>query len=262
MGIYEFSVYNMMLPTIFIFVLGVTYRLSRYLFLFKRTPQPIWRKTSLLHKVLALVKAFIFPIWASIKRTKITFVTGIFLLHFLGVIPLLFLLSHHIAWWSYYFPPYSILQPLAIPTSATSSALTVTSPVTPTSTMPQSFVNTIWGPLTVVLNGDVLAIIAIIGTSFKLLEKFPKKFKEDLSRIRIGDFTALILLLVILVSGYMATHHLPSGDIDTYKTVLGVHILASEVLVMILPFTKFFHFVFSYWYGKLHEAYEMWRRGL
>lgn len=262
MGIYEFAVYDMMIPTIFLFTLGILYRLSRYLFLYRRTPQPRWRKTSISHKIYALVETFVFPIWASIKRTKITFITGIFLLHLLGVIPLLFLLSHHIAWWSYYFPPYSVLWPLAIPTSATSSALTVTSPVSPTTGMSWEFVNTIWGPFTLILNGDVLAILAIVGASFKLLEKFPKVFRERLSRVRVGDFTALILLLVILVSGYMATHHLPSPDIETYKSVLGIHILFSEILVIILPFTKFFHFVFGYWYGKLHEAYDMWRRGL
>lgn len=262
MGIYEFAVYDMMIPTIFLFILGLSYRLSKYLFLFKRTPQPEWRKTSLLHKIYTLIEAFVFPIWASIKKTKITFVTGIFLLHLLGVIPLLFLLSHHVAWWSYYFPPYSLLWPLAIPTSATSSALTLSAQILPSSTMSWGFVNTIWGPLTVVMNGDVLAILAIIGTTFKLFEKFPKKTREKLSRVRTGDFTALILLLVILVSGYMATHHFPSSDVETYKTVLGIHILSSELLVMILPFTKFFHFVFGYWYGKLHEAYDMWRRGL
>lgn len=262
MTLYEFAVYDMMLPTIFIFVLGMAYRLSRYLFFYRRTPQPDWRRTSISHKVIALIETFIFPIWASIKNAKINFVTGIFLLHLLGVIPLLFLLSHHIAWWSYYFPPYSLLWPLAIPTSATSSALTVTSPVSPTTGMSWNFVNTVWGPLTLILNGDLLTILAIVGTAFKLFEKFPKRFKEGLSRVRIGDFTALILLLVILVSGYMATHHLPSSDIATYKLSLGIHILSSEILVMILPFTKFFHFVFGYWYGKLHEAYDMWRRGL
>lgn len=262
MGLYEFAIYNMIPLTIFVFVLGIVYRISRYLFLYRRRPQPEWRRTSLLHKVVALIEVFVFPIWASIKKTKINFVTGIFLLHLLGVIPLLFLLSHHIAFWSYYFPPYSILWPLAIPTSATSSALTVTSPISPITGMSWGFVDTIWGPLTLILNGDVLAVLAVIGTSFKLFEKFPKRFKEGLSRVRTGDFTALLLLLIILVSGYMATHHLPSPDIETYKSVLGIHILSSELLVMILPFTKFFHFVFGYWYGKLHEAYDMWRRGL
>lgn len=262
MGLYEFAVYDMFVPTIAIFTFGMIYRLSRYLFLYKRTAQPVWRKTSIFHKIYLLIDAFVHAIVAAIKRSKVTFVSGIFLLHFLGVIPVLFLLSHHIVWWSYYFPPYSILSPLAIPTSATSSALTVTAPFTPVTGMSYGFVNTIWGPLTVVLNGDVLAILAIIGTTFKLFEKIPEKFKEKLARVRLGDFVALLLLLAILISGYMATHHLPSGDIETYKLMLGLHILTAEILVLLLPFTKFFHFVFSFWYGKLHEAYDLWRRGL
>ncbi|MDK2372267.1 MAG: hypothetical protein QI197_02695 [Candidatus Korarchaeota archaeon] len=262
MGLYEFAVYDMFVPTVAIFAFGMVYRLSRYVFLYKRAAQPMWRKTSISHKIYLLIDAFVHAIVAAIKRSKVTFVSGIFLLHFFGVIPILFLLSHHIVWWSYYFPPYSILNPLAIPTSATSSALTVTAPFSPVTGMSHGFVNTIWGPLTVVLNGDVLAILAIIGTTFKLLEKIPEKFKEKLARVRLGDFVALLLLLAILISGYMATHHLPSGDIETYKFMLGLHILTAEILVLLLPFTKFFHFVFSFWYGKLHEAYDLWRRGL
>ncbi len=262
MGLYEFAVYDMFVPTIILFIFGIIYRLSRYIFLYKRTAQPLWRRTSLPHKVYILIDAFIHAIVAAIKRSKVTFVSGIFLLHFFGVIPILFLLSHHIAWWSYYFPPYGILSVLAIPTSSTSSFLTVTAPLTPVSGMSYKFVNTVWGPLTVVLNGDVLAILAIIGTTFKLLEKIPEKFREKLARIRLGDFIALLLLLLILVSGYMATHHLPYDEVETYKFVLGLHILSAEILVIILPFTKFFHFVFGFWYGKLHEAYDLWRRGL
>ncbi|MDK2384870.1 MAG: hypothetical protein QI199_08740 [Candidatus Korarchaeota archaeon] len=262
MGLYEFAVYDMFVPTVAIFAFGMVYRLSRYVFLYKKAAQPMWRKTSVPHKIYLLIDAFVHAIVAAIKRSKVTFVSGIFLLHFFGVIPILFLLSHHIVWWSYYFPPYSILSPLAIPTSATSSALTLTAPFAPVTGMSHGFVNTIWGPLTVVLNGDVLAILAIIGTTFKLLEKIPEKFKEKLARVRLGDFVALLLLLAILISGYMATHHLPSGDIETYKFMLGLHILTAEILVLLLPFTKFFHFVFSFWYGKLHEAYDLWRRGL
>ncbi len=262
MGLYEFAVYDMFTPTIAIFTFGLIYRLSRYAFLYRRSPQPEWRKTSLIHRVYVLIDAFLHAIIASIKRAKVTFVTGIFLLHLLGVIPLLFLLSHHIAWWSYYFPPYKALSFLAIPTSSTSSALTVTATVTPVSETSFNFVNTIWGPLTVVLNGDVLAILAIIGSAFKLLEKVSEKLVNKLSRIRPGDFFALILLLAILVSGYLATHHLPSDDVETYKLMLGIHVLTAEILVMLLPFTKFFHFVFSFWYGKLHEIYDVWRRGL
>ncbi len=262
MGLYEFAVYDMFVPTIAIFTFGMIYRLSRYAFLYKRTAQPVWRKTSIPHRIYLLIDAFVHAIVAAIKRSKVTFVSGIFLLHFLGVIPVLFLLSHHIAWWSYYFPPYGILRPLAIPTSATSSALTVTAPFTPVTGMSYGFVNTVWGPLTVILNGDVLAILAIIGTAFKFFEKIVEKFKEKLARVRLGDFVALLLLLAILISGYMATHHLPSGDIETYKFMLGLHILTAEILVLLLPFTKFFHFVFSFWYGKLHEAYDLWRRGL
>ncbi len=262
MTLYEIAVYDLMIPTLFIFLAGLVYRLSKYVLTYERRQGPTWRHRSALHRTYVFVSGFTYAIWAAAKKAKSSFVAGLILLHTLGVIPILFLLSPHINWWSYYFPPYEILRPLAIPPSITSSTLTLTAPVTPVSSMSYNFVNTLWGPLTVILNGDLLAIIAIIATAYKIGEKTIQRLVEHLQRVRIGDFIALILLLVILVSGYLATHHLPSDDVVTYKNVLGLHILSAEVLVMILPFTKFFHFVFGFWYGKLHEIYDMWRRGI
>ncbi len=260
--IYEFAVYDMFLPSIALFTFGLIYRLSRYAFTYRKTARPEWRKRPLARRAFLLIDSFIHAIIAAAKKSRVDFLVGLLVLHTLGVIPLLFLLSHHVAWWSYYFPPYQALSFLAIPTSATSSSLTVTAPLQPVSGMSFKFVNTIWGPLTVVLNGDVLAVLAIVATAFKLADRVVAKVKHRLQRVNWGDFSALILLLFILVTGYMATHHLPFGDVVTYKNVLGLHILSAELLVILLPFTKFFHFVFNFWFGKLHEVYDIWRRGL
>ncbi len=263
MTVYEFAVYEMLPAAVLGFAAGMIYRIARYLSVYKRTVRPRRRARSIGHSLVHLVKTFAYPIYFSIKEEKIMFASGLLGLHILGVIPLLFLFSHHVTWWAYYFPPYAALKRLAIPPSATSAALTVTAPVTPVSGMSGTFVNTIWGRLTVVLNGDVLAIIAIVATAFKVVEKIPKKFVGKVSYVRIGDFVALLLLLFILVTGFMATQHLPSGEIGVYKTVLGLHIMGAEVLLILLPFTKFFHFVFGYWYGKLHEWYDLvWTRGV
>ena len=262
MSLYEFAVYQMFVPTIAVFIFGMVYRISRYVLTYRRTPKPEWRKRPLHRRIYLIIDAFLHAIVAAARRSKVTLITGIAFLHFLGVIPLLFLYTHHVAWWSYYFPPYAALMPFSIPPSPTSSALTITAPVIPSSEMSFTFVDTIWGPLTIVLNADILAILAIVGTAFKLLEKFHEKLSERLQRVRIGDVVALLLLMGVLVSGYLATHHLPSAGLTTYRTVLGLHILLAEILVMTLPFTKFFHFAFSFWYGKLHEIYDIWRRGL
>jgi len=260
MDILNLAIYTLPPYVVALFALGAACRVSRYIFLSRRAP--VKRRSRPASKLLiGLVKTFLDPLIIGARLRKPEFISGLMMLHILGVIPLIFLLGQHVAMFSYWFPPYSVLQPLSIPSSATSSALTLTAPVRPASEMAWSFVGSVWGPLTIVLNGDLLAILAMLGVAYKLGDKVWRAYKRMI-HIRPGDFAALLLLLAILVTGFMATHHLPSGDIVTYRLVLGTHIILAEILVVILPFTKFWHFVFGYWYGKLHEWYDLkYRRG-
>ncbi|UNQ72650.1 hypothetical protein [Infirmifilum sp. NZ] len=256
MDILDFAIYVAPPIVVAIFLLGVGYRLGRYLFFWKRRPSAPRRQRPLTKLAVGLVMAFVDPLIQTLKHRKGDFVGALVALHILGVIPLIFLLGQHVAMFSYWIPFYSVLRPLAIPSSITSSSLTVASGVIPASDMSWGFVNTLWGPLVVILNGDLLAILAILGVSYKIGDKIVR-LVHRLGNARVGDWYALALLLAILVSGFMATHHLPSGEIGTYRTVLGVHITLAELLVATLPFTKFWHFVFGYWYGKLHEWYDL-----
>ncbi len=261
--LYNLAVYSLLPVTIFVFVAGMFYRISRYVSTWKRprasSPK---RGKGFGGAVVGLIMTFLHPIIFSLKKERSMFTTGLLAMHVLGVIPLLFLLAHHVVWWAYFFPPYAALKPLAIPTSSVSSYLSLSAPVHPASSMSFDFVNTVWGPLTAVLNGDVLAVIATVAVGYKVLERIPK-ISGGRRYIRIGDFVALLLLFAIIVSGYVATHHMLGPDMSDYRTALGFHILTAEILVMILPFTKFFHFVFGYWYGKLHEWYDLvLRRGV
>ncbi|AKG38987.1 MAG: hypothetical protein ACP5II_06575 [Infirmifilum sp.] len=256
MDLLDIAIYQAPPIVIAIFLLGVGYRLGKYVFLWRGRPSAPRRERPFLSLLVGLVFTFLDPLIQGLKRRKSDFIGGLVLLHILGVIPLIFLLAQHVAMFSYWFPPYSLLKPLAIPSSITSSDLVVLSHVTPASDMSWTFVNTLWGPLVVLLNGDLLAILAILGVSYKIGDKIVRAFHR-LGNTRIGDWYALILLLAILVTGFMATHHLPSGEIGTYRFVLGTHILLAELLVATLPFTKFWHFVFGYWYGKLHEWYDL-----
>jgi len=260
MDLLYLSVYVLPPYVVAMFLFGVAYRISRYVLMYRRVP--IRRRSRPAFKLLVgLVKTFIDPLVITARFRVSDFVGGLILLHILGVIPLIFLLGQHVAMFSYWFPPYSALRFLSIPSSATSPALTLTAPVKPTSSMSWTFVESIWGPLTIVLNGDLLAVLAIMGVLYRLGDRLWKA-SRNMIHIRLGDFTALLLLLAILVTGFFATHHMPSGDIVTYRFVLGLHILLAETLVVALPFTKFWHFVFGYWYGKLHEWYDLkYRRG-
>ncbi len=262
MDILDFAVYVAPPYVVAAFAFGATYRLLKYIFLWKRGPGPEPRKRGAGSLVKGLIMTFLNPIIESIRRKPHDFITGLVMLHILGVIPLIFLLDQHIAAFAYWFPPYALLAPLAIPLSFTTSALTVAAPFKPVSEMQWGFVNTIWGPLTVFLNGDVLAVLAMLGVAYKIGDKIVRR-AHGLTHVRIGDFFDLGLLFTILLFGFMAAHHLPSGDIVTYRTVLGIHIVLAELLVALLPFTKFWHFVFGFWYGKLHEWYDLkYKRGV
>ena len=106
---------------------------------------------------------------------------------------------------SYWIPLYSLLKPLAIPSSITTGSQSFFTKVVPASEMSWTFMNTLWGPLTIVLNGDILAIISV---SYKFGDKIIRTIHK-LPHLRLGDFFDLALLLAILVSGFLAIHHLP-----------------------------------------------------
>jgi nitrate reductase gamma subunit len=242
-----------------IFTAGSIYRISKLLLRWRRVVKAGPRRRGAGRAIIGLIETFLDPIIFSAKTKPHDFLAGLVALHILGVIPLIFLLGHHVVFFSYWFKPYSVVAKwgIWIPLSATSSTLELTSPIYPAST---SFTGTIWGPLAAILNGDLLAILAIIGVAFKLGMKIIER-AEGLQHMRWSDFFSLGLLLFILATGYMAARHHALGeatvDVETYRTLLALHILGAETLLALLPFSKFWHFVFGYWYGKLHEWYDV-----
>lgn len=253
--LYSFAVYYFFPVALSVFVFGATYRIVKMLLFWRRVVKAAPRNRGLGARLVGLIETFVDPIIFSIKTKPHDFLAGLLALHIIGVIPLIFLLAHHVTFFAYWFSPYKLVADwgLWIPLSMTQSTLTVTSPI------PMEFVDSIWGPLTVVLNGDVLAILALIGVGFKLGTKIVEQ-AHKLRHVRWSDYFSLGLLLFILLTGYMAAHHSEWGgvvDVVGYRNLLGLHILGAEILLMILPFSKYWHFVFGYWYGKLHEWYDL-----
>ena len=253
--LYSFAVYRFFWVALAIFVAGSVYRISKMLLFWRRVVKPEPRRRGAGAAIIGLIKTFLDPVIFSAKRKPYDFLAGLVSLHILGVIPLIFLLAHHVAFFAYWFSPYRIVADakLWIPLSATSATLEITSPIN------IKFTDTIWGPLVVVLNGDLLAILAMLGVTFKIGMKIVER-AEGLPHVRLSDFFSLGLLLFILLTGYAAARHrVFDGTLDsgTYTTLLGLHILGAELLLALLPFTKFWHFVFGYWYGKLHEWYDV-----
>ncbi|ABU82544.1 hypothetical protein [Ignicoccus hospitalis] len=255
--LFNFAVYYLLIPSVFVFSAGFTYRIVKMILNARIGPAQKGHN-SFPELVKGLIMTFIRPILFSAKTRPDDFVTGLVFLHIIGVIPLLFLMGEHIAFWVYYVPGYINLWPFNVPLSMTTAVLTVTSPITPSSNMAFAFVNTIWGPLTVVLNGDLMALLVLIAIGYKCALRLTEiVLKHNHTPARIGDFVAYALLFLIVFFGYAAARHWPSSDVVTYRNVLGLHVLFAELLLMYIPFSKYWHFVFGYWYGKLHEWYDL-----
>ncbi|UXD21138.1 hypothetical protein IPA_00500 [Ignicoccus pacificus DSM 13166] len=251
-----FALYYMLVPSVFVFAAGASYRIVRMLAT-ARFPPAQRRPWSWIEAIKGIIWVFLRPIVFVGKTRTDDLIVGLILLHVVGVIPVLFLLAQHMSWWVYYFPPYKYLWIFAVPLSITSSVLTVTATVVPTTTMSHVFVDTIWGPLTAILNGDLLAIFVMVAIGYKCALRLVELItKHSHTPRRLGDFIAYALLFGIIFSGYVAARHRPSPDVATYMNVLGLHVLLAEILLMYIPFSKYWHFVFGYWYGKLHEWYD------
>ncbi|MGC9130621.1 MAG: hypothetical protein ACP5H5_03440 [Pyrobaculum sp.] len=253
--ILDFSLEVLFPVALVIFVAGVAYRVLKYVFTFRRGVY-VNRPTGWGYRIWRLVDTFLHPVIFNLKTKPLELLNGFLFFHILGVILLIFLLAQHIAYIEKIIPFYGLLWPLAIPLSSSTGALTVTSPVGNI-----KFVNSIWGPLTLLLNGDFLTIFAVIGVFYKVIEKTIEKIKGA-RHVRTGDLLIWPLLFVIIVTGWLTAHHVAS-DMTGYRLLLGLHIASAALFVVVWPFTKYFHFIWGYWFGKLYEWYNLTlRRGV
>ncbi|ARM75299.1 hypothetical protein [Acidianus manzaensis] len=246
---------DLFIPTILLFFFGASYRVFRYFATYHK-PYVVYTTTirgnvSSFEKTKQLVNTFSNSSKVGMKRKPIT--TGVGLLMHLSLIVIIFLLAQHMVFWAYYIPPYKILFPLAIPESSTDGLLSLTyglSPLTPTS---YPFVHDIWGPLTVILNGQYITYLLMILLGIYLGHKF-HALAEGLT-LRAGDWWFFLLLYIDIVLGFLATSHIPNA-ITWYDNLLGAHILVAEILIATLPYTRGFH-MFEFYLGKVREWYFM-----
>lgn len=250
---------NMFIPTIIFFFIGASYRIFRYFAVYKKSFNPytrsIMREISSTKKVKKLFDTFVNSSKVGMKRKPITTAIGV-LMH-LSLIVIIFLLAQHMVFWAYYIPPYKILFPLAIPESSADGVLAFTHAISPYAPMPNPFVHNIWGPLTIILNGQYMTYLLIILLGIKLGHKF-HALAEGLT-LRSGDWWFFLLLYIDVILGFLAASHIPSSEV--YDNILGAHILVAEILIATLPFTRGFH-MFEFYFGKVMEWYFMtYKRG-
>lgn len=93
---------------------------------------------------------------------------------------------------------------------------------------------------------DLLTMAAFIGLALLLVNRLTLPVMRLLSDP--DDWLALLFSFLPLVTGYMATHSL----LVKYETMLGLHFLAAEVLLVYIPFSRLSHMVLFFITRPLH----------
>ena len=87
---------------------------------------------------------------------------------------------------------------------------------------------------------DAVAVVTLATMVLVLVERINRPVKRFLSTFQ--DYAAWLLVFLPVLSGYLSARHL----LLPYTTMLALHILSVELLLVFLPFTKLFH-AFTLW---------------
>lgn len=82
---------------------------------------------------------------------------------------------------------------------------------------------------------DAVAVVTLAAMVVVLFDRINKPVKRFLSNFE--DYFTWTLTFLPVLTGYMAVKHL----VLPYTTMLAIHILCVELLLIVLPFTKLFH---------------------
>jgi nitrate reductase gamma subunit len=82
---------------------------------------------------------------------------------------------------------------------------------------------------------DLVAVVTLAAMVVVLFDRINKPVKRYLSTF--GDWFTWTLTFLPVLTGWMAVQHL----LLPYTTMLALHILSVELLLVFLPFTKLFH---------------------
>ncbi len=82
---------------------------------------------------------------------------------------------------------------------------------------------------------DLVAVVTLAAMVVVLVDRINKPVKRFLSTF--GDWFTWTLTFLPLLTGWLAVRHL----LFPYTTMLAIHILTVELLLVFLPFTKLFH---------------------
>jgi nitrate reductase gamma subunit len=100
---------------------------------------------------------------------------------------------------------------------------------------------------------DALTVVSIIALLAILAHRFTNKVLRYLTNTE--DLLVWFVTIAPLVTGYMAFHRIGM----TASTMLGIHILSVELLMVMLPFTKLMHaftLFIARWYNGAISGYR------
>lgn len=102
---------------------------------------------------------------------------------------------------------------------------------------------------------DIVTVVTVMTLIVMLVHRLMDPPKRFLSTT--GDYVSWALTVAPMATGYLAFHHaaLP------YTTMLAVHILSAELLLMALPFTKLAH-TFTLFFARWYNGATYGRRGV
>ncbi|RLE50842.1 MAG: hypothetical protein DRJ33_06990 [Candidatus Methanomethylicota archaeon] len=244
-SVFTIAMYYLAPAALMLLIGGFAYKIARVITLPMARPQiPKGRKLffRFIDFVVGFIKAILLPLYINAVKGPISFIGSFLLFHLCTIALLLLFGPHMIAALSTTFPwLLNFLSSLKIPLPhvVTQAALTDL---------------TLWGPLDMLLNADMLAVLGFTGLcmiiGYKIYYLATKTVKCNL-----GDYIALALVFLAFITGYGAAHKLM-----LYEEALAWHIVFTSLIILYIPFSKFSHPIYDYWVGKIVKGIKMSRK--
>jgi nitrate reductase gamma subunit len=102
---------------------------------------------------------------------------------------------------------------------------------------------------------DGLAVVTLISLILALVMRLNSPVLRFLSTA--GDYVAWAVTALPVLTGFMAFNHL----LLPYTTMLAIHLLSVELLLVVAPFSKLTH-IFSFAMSRWYQGYQAGHRGI
>jgi nitrate reductase gamma subunit len=102
---------------------------------------------------------------------------------------------------------------------------------------------------------DAITAITLLGLVAALVHRLTHPVKRFLSTTE--DYLIWGVTFLVVLTGYLAYHRI----INPYPLALGIHILAAEIFLVVLPFTKLTH-IFTAFVARYYNGATFGRKGV